>query len=63
MVEDNDVLTPEEVAAKLRLHIQTVYELLRSGEIPAYKTGRHWKIDKADFEAYKIKQKQKKSSN
>ena len=38
-------LTPDEVAARLRLHIQTVRSMLRDGRIPARKIGRAWRVD------------------
>lgn len=38
------VYTPEEVAELLRVHLNTVYRLLRSGSLPAAKTGRDWRI-------------------
>jgi len=38
-------LTPDEVAMRLRLHIQTVRSMLRDGRIPARKIGRAWRVD------------------
>lgn len=38
------VYTPEEAAALLRVHRNTVYRLLQSGTLPATKTGRGWRI-------------------
>ncbi len=36
--------TPEEAAERLRVSSRTMYTLLRSGEIPAKKVGRAWRI-------------------
>lgn len=42
-----DVLTAEEVARVLRLGRNTVYDCLRSGEIPSVRIGRRLLIPKA----------------
>ncbi|MGI4788811.1 MAG: helix-turn-helix domain-containing protein [Janthinobacterium lividum] len=47
-------LTPEEVAAELGLHRESVYRLLRAGVLPGYKVGlRQWRIPRAELQAYK----------
>jgi putative molybdopterin biosynthesis protein len=56
MAEDRD-LTPEQVADILQIHIQTVYDLLRSGELDGYKIGRHWRIEQAALKEYKENKK------
>lgn len=38
------VYTPEEVAAILKVHVNTVYRLLRGRKLPAAKLGRDWRI-------------------
>ncbi len=38
------VYTPEQVAGILQLSTNTVYELIRNGEIPAKKLGRVYRI-------------------
>ena len=41
----NDVLTPTEVAKKLRVHRDTVLRWLREGRLPGQKLGyRTWRI-------------------
>jgi excisionase family DNA binding protein len=42
----NDVLTPEEAAAYLKLNPRTVQEYLRDGVIPARKIGRFWRVSR-----------------
>lgn len=37
-------LTAEEVAGLLRVHVTTVHELCRRGELPAIKAGRDWRV-------------------
>ncbi|BAF58855.1 Periplasmic molybdate-binding protein/domain [Pelotomaculum thermopropionicum SI] len=46
-------LTPEEVAGILKIAKNTVYELIKRGELPAYRIGRKIRIDLQDVENYK----------
>ncbi len=47
-----DVLTVDEVAKLLKLSKITIYRLIKTGEIPAYKVGASWRINKEDLENY-----------
>jgi excisionase family DNA binding protein len=42
-------LTPQEVAAQLRVSPAVVLRLLRRGELPALRVGRLWRIDEEEF--------------
>ena len=42
--ENDEVLTIEETAALLKVSETTVYQLTRSGELPARKVGREWRF-------------------
>lgn len=42
-------LTPEEVAAALRVSPAVVLRLLRRGELPALRVGRAWRVDQEDL--------------
>ena len=47
MMYDNtaeDLITLEELCSRLMISETTAYRLMRSGEIPAFKVGSHWKI-------------------
>jgi excisionase family DNA binding protein len=37
-------LTPEDVAALLRIDRETVYRMARRGELPAFKVSRRWRF-------------------
>lgn len=50
-------LTPEEVADILKITKNTVYELIKRGELPAYRVGRKLRVELGDVEAYKKKGK------
>lgn len=55
-------LTPLEVAEILKITKNTVYELIKRGELPAYKVGKKLRIDKEDIENYINSQKGTTSS-
>lgn len=49
----SDLLTPKEAADLLRLNIETVRRLLRTGQLPGCKVGRRqWRTRRADLDAY-----------
>ena len=52
-MERDEVLTPRDVAALLRLNLDTVRRLLREGRLPGRKVGpRQWRVLRSDLEAY-----------
>ncbi len=40
-----EVLTPKELAERLKLPESTVEEMARSGKLPAFRVGKHWRFD------------------
>ena len=40
----HDLLTPREVAEVMRVSTMTVYRLIKSGELPAMRVGKHLRI-------------------
>jgi len=58
-VFESAAYTPEEVAKILKISKYTVYELIKRGELGAYRVGRKVRIEQTDIEIYK--QKSKKS--
>lgn len=44
------LLTPDEVADRLRVSIRTVYGWLRAGLLPGKKFGGVWRIDERDLD-------------
>lgn len=52
-----EYLTVEEVATELRLSEETVKRMLRNSEMPGYKFGREWRIDRAEFEEWRKQRK------
>lgn len=52
MAED-EYLTSEDVAGKLKMHIRTVRRLLATGELPGKKIGgKEWRISAAALRSY-----------
>jgi putative molybdopterin biosynthesis protein len=49
---DSEYLTPDEVAAELKLTRYTVYEMIKRGEVPASKIGRALRILRTDLDAF-----------
>lgn len=53
MQEHSYSLTPEEVARILQITRNTVYELVKRGELPAFRVGRKIRFDPQDVDAYR----------
>jgi excisionase family DNA binding protein len=58
--EPEELLTVAEAADYLKSHPQTIYRLVRRGEIPARKLGNAWRIARADIE--RLRGERRKSS-
>lgn len=54
---ENISYTPEEVAKILKISKYTVYELIKRGELTAYRIGRKVRVEATDLEIYKQKAK------
>lgn len=46
------LLTAAEVADQLRVSTMTIYRLIRSGELPAVRVGRNYRVRQRDLDAY-----------
>lgn len=51
--------TTEEIAALLKVSKLTVYDLIKKGELPAYRVGKQMRIDDSDLQDYKRRSKQR----
>ncbi|MBU1262706.1 helix-turn-helix domain-containing protein [bacterium] len=45
-------MKPREVASYLSIDPMTVYNLIKRGQIPAFKVGKVWRIRRNDLEVY-----------
>ena len=50
-------LTTGEVLGYLRITPRTIYRLIRSGELPAVRIGRQWRVRRTDLDAWLDRQK------
>ena len=48
----NEVLTAGEVASYLRVSLSTIYRLLKSGDLPAFKIGSDWRFNRLQIEEW-----------
>ena len=55
-VMDTEVLTLDEVAAYLRLSKKTIYRMVRSTDLPAFKAATSWRVRRADLEGWIVRQ-------
>ena len=49
---DDDMLDPPEVAVRLRVPTSTVYKLLKAGQLPGRKIGKHWRTTVGELRAW-----------
>lgn len=61
MADNNEIMQFEEVMDYLNIGKNTLYGLLKSGELNAFKIGKVWKIPKKSVEEYINKALSKKS--
>jgi len=48
----SQVLTAEEAARYLRLHVKSVHRLVKEGKIPGRKVGGRWRFHRDDLEEW-----------
>jgi excisionase family DNA binding protein len=56
-MNDEKLLTPEQVAERLQVTVQTIYTWMRSGYLPSVKMGRLWRIRPSDLDEFIKQQK------
>jgi putative molybdopterin biosynthesis protein len=44
--------TAQDLAEKLSVNIMTIYRYIKAGKLKAYKIGKEFRIDKAEFDAF-----------
>jgi excisionase family DNA binding protein len=49
---NNNLLTPEQVAGILQVHILTIYGYIREGKLDAIRLGRSYRITHQDLEQF-----------
>ena len=56
-MSDTLAYTPEEIAKLLKITRYTVYEMIKRGDLPAYRIGRKMRVEAPDLESYIKKSK------
>jgi len=46
------LMTIDEVLAALKVKSCTVYRLIKTGDLPAIRIGRRWRVRRTDFDAW-----------
>ena len=59
MYKNDEILTVKEAAEYLKVSKGTIWRWARSGQLPAFKIGRNWRIGKKDINAVKEQQLKK----
>ena len=59
MMDNNEIMQIEEVMEYLNIGKNTMYGLLKSGELNAFKIGKVWKIPRKSVEEYVEKELKK----
>ncbi len=51
-IDDEQLLTVEQVASYLQLQNSTIYVYAQRGKIPAFKVGRNWRFKREDLDVW-----------
>ena len=57
--KQTEYYTAKELAAMLSLNVMTIYRYIGAGNLKAYKIGKEFRIEKAEFERFMNKAKTK----
>lgn len=60
---NSETLTVAELAEYLHLHPLTARNLIRKGELPAYKVSREWRIDRAELDRWIVERTEQNSAS
>ncbi len=52
MMNNENLLTPVDVANRLQVNERTVTQWLRKGHLRGFKVGKEWRVSVADLEAF-----------
>ena len=57
---EEGTLTPQQIADFLQIDPQTVWRMIKRGDLPAVKIGRIYRVTRSDFDAWLKKEKGEK---
>ncbi|MCZ2259433.1 substrate-binding domain-containing protein [Sporosarcina sp. G11-34] len=61
-MSNNESYTTEEISNLLKVSKLTVYDLIKKGELQAYRVGRQMRVDASELENYKVRGREVKTS-
>jgi excisionase family DNA binding protein len=53
------VLTVKDLSNYLKVHPSTIYRLLKTGQLPAFKVGSDWRFNVEDIERWRVEREKK----
>jgi excisionase family DNA binding protein len=53
------VLTVRDLSNYLRVHPSTIYRLLKTGQLPAFKVGSDWRFNAEDIDRWRAEREKK----
>ena len=56
-MQNKEFYTAQELADKLRVNIMTIYRYIKAGKLKAYKIGKEFRIEQAEFNCFMDKAK------
>ena len=63
MKDNNNLLTPEQVAEILQVHVLTIYSYIRRGKLDAIRLGRSYRVIPKDLTSFIESNRTKKSTS
>jgi excisionase family DNA binding protein len=54
------VMTVNDLARYLKVHPSTVYRLLRTGQLPAFKVGSDWRFNIEEIDRWRVERETKR---
>jgi excisionase family DNA binding protein len=58
-LETTTILTVDELASYLRVHPSTVYRLLKTGQLPAFRVGSDWRFNLEAIDQWRLEREKK----
>ena len=52
MIKEKEFYKAEDLAELLQVNIMTIYRYIKAGRLKAYKIGREYRVDNAEFQAF-----------